>query len=191
MSICTGSKINPQAFDRAIHFWRSLTRIYKMSFKHLHRRAFSPLEGRLALQGDGRKRALAYLQRRDDFSRLLFAGIHMSSGMPARGEELRIIRWANTVAVRRNIVIHKGRIMLLFAYNKVSTTANHSFYIVRVPCPTVERALFLYLAYIRPFTDFLLRQLKLVDAETKTNLLFFSKAIIPQLALAQLTARRA
>jgi hypothetical protein len=142
----------------------------QMSFKHLHRRAFSPQEGKLALQGDGRKRALAYLQRRDDFCRLLFAGIHMTSGMPARAEELRIIRWANTVAVRRNIVIHKGHIMLLFAYNKVSTTANHSFYIVRVPCPTVERALFLYLAYIRPFTDFLLRQLKLVHAETKTNL---------------------
>jgi hypothetical protein len=141
-----------------------------MSFKHLHRRAFSPQQGKLALQGDGRKRALAYLQRRDDFCRLLFAGIHMTSGMPARAEELRIIRWANTVAVRRNFVIHKGHIMLLFAYNKVSTTANHSFYIVRVPCPTVERALFLYLAYIRPFTDFLLRQLKLVHAETKTNL---------------------
>lgn len=146
----------------------------QMSFKHLHRRAFSPREGRLALQGAGRKRALAYLQRRDDFTRLLFAGIHMTSGMPARGEELRIIRWANTVAVQRNIVVYKGRIMLLFAYNKVSTTANHSFYIVRVPCPTVERALFLYLAYIRPFTDFLLRQLKLVDAETKTNLHLFS-----------------
>jgi hypothetical protein len=54
----------------------------------------------------------------------------MTSGMPARGEELRIIRWANTVTVQRN--------MLLFAYNKVSMTVNHSFYIVRVPCPTVE-----------------------------------------------------
>jgi hypothetical protein len=107
----------------------------------------------------------------------------MTSGMPARGEELRIIRWANTVTVRRNIVIHKGRIMLLFAYNKVFTTANHSFYIVRVPCPTVERALFLYLAYIRPFTDFLLRQLKLVHTETKTNLYLFTLSCHPTVAL--------
>ncbi|CAG5184520.1 uncharacterized protein ALTATR162_LOCUS10950 [Alternaria atra] len=151
----------------------------QMSFKHLHRRAFSPREGRLALQGAGCKRALAYLQRCDDLTRLLFAGTSMTNGMPARGEELRIIRWANTVAVQRNIVIHKGRIMLLFAYNKVSTTVNHSFYIVWVPCPTVERALFLYLAYIRPFTDFLLRQLKLVDAETKTNLQLFGLSCHP------------
>jgi hypothetical protein len=62
----------------------------------------------------------------------------MTSSIPARGEELRIIRWANTVTVQRNIIIHKGHIMLLFAYNKVSMTVNHSFYIVRVPCPTVE-----------------------------------------------------
>jgi hypothetical protein len=62
----------------------------------------------------------------------------MTSGMPARGEELCIIRWANTVTVQRNIMIHKGRIMLLFAYNKVSMTVNHLFYIVRVPCPIVE-----------------------------------------------------
>ena len=98
----------------------------------------------------------------------------MTSGMPARGEELRIICWANTVAVQRNIIVHKGHIMLLFTYNKVSTTANYSFYIIRVPSPTVERALFLYLAYIRPFTDFLLRQLTLVDARTKTNLHLFT-----------------
>ena len=146
----------------------------QISFKHLYRRAFSLQEGELALQGAGRMRALAYLQRRDDFTRLLFAGIHMTSGMPARGEELRRIRWANTVAVQRNIIVHKGHIMLLFTYNKVSTTANNSFYIIRVPCPTVERALFLCLAYIRPFTDFLLRQLKLIDAQTKTNLHLFS-----------------
>jgi hypothetical protein len=107
----------------------------------------------------------------------------MTNGMPTRYEELRIIRWANTVTVQRNIVIHKGRIMLLFAYNKVSTTANHSFFIVRVPCPTVERALFLYFAYIRPFTDFLLRQLKLVHAETKTNLYLFTLSCHPTVAL--------
>lgn len=69
--------------------------------------------------------------------------------------------------------------MLLFTYNKVSTTANHSFYIIRVPCPTVERALFLYLAYVRPFTDFLLRQLKLVDARTKTDLHLFTLSSHP------------
>ena len=40
----------------------------QMSFKHLYRRAFSLQEGRLALQGPGRQQAMAYLQRRDDFT---------------------------------------------------------------------------------------------------------------------------
>jgi hypothetical protein len=104
----------------------------------------------------------------------------MTNGMPTRCEELRIIRWANTVAVQHNIGIHKGHIMLLFAYNKFSTTANHSFYIVQVPRSTVERALFLYFASIRPFTDFILRQLKLVDAETNTNLHLFTLSCHPK-----------
>ncbi|KAH9859292.1 hypothetical protein J1614_012179 [Plenodomus biglobosus] len=59
--------------------------------------------------------------------------------------------------------------MLVFSYNKASTRSNNSFYIVRVPCAVVERALFLYLAYIRPFGDFLVRQLKLVNATVPTN----------------------
>ena len=110
------------------------------SFKYLSRRAFRADEGGFALQGDGRKRVLAYLKRRDRFVRLLFGGIHLTSGMPARGEELRIIRWADTAAVPRNIFIYKTRIMLVFSYNKASTRSNNSFYIVRVPCPIVERA---------------------------------------------------
>lgn len=139
------------------------------SFKHLSRRAFRIDGGGFALQGDRRRRAVAYLKRRDRFVRLLFGGIHLTSGMPARGEELRIIRWADTAAVPRNIFIYKAHIMLVFSYNKASTRSNNPFYIVRVPCPVVERALFLYLAYIRPFSDFLVRQLKLVNPTVATN----------------------
>ena len=144
------------------------------SFKHLSRRAFSADKGGFALQGDGRKRAVAYLKRRDRFIRLLFAGIHLTSGMPARGEELRVIRWADTAAVPRNIFVHKGRVMLVFSYNKAGIKSNNSFFIVRVPCPIVERVLFLHLAYIRPFSDFLTRQLKLISATAATNLHLFT-----------------
>jgi hypothetical protein len=59
--------------------------------------------------------------------------------------------------------------MLVFSYNKASQNSNNSFFIVRVPCPAVERCLFFYLAYIRPFSDFLSRQLKLVSATVPTD----------------------
>jgi hypothetical protein len=132
------------------------------SFKLLTRRAFSK-EGGFALHGKGKERALCYLKQCDKFVERLFAGIHLTSGMPARVEELRVIRWADTRAVPRNVFIYNGRLLLVFTYNKSSTRSNNSFYIVRVPCPGVERALFLYLAWIRPFVDLLIRQLKLSD----------------------------
>ena len=77
--------------------------------------------------------------------------MHITNGMPARGEEFRVLRWANTISVRRNIFVYKGKVILVFAYNKVNTNTNNSFYIVRSPCPIVQRILYLYLVYIRLF----------------------------------------
>ncbi|PVH90790.1 hypothetical protein DM02DRAFT_547108 [Periconia macrospinosa] len=158
-------KINQETHELMFHWWPDVN-LHKIKDDLVsYRSGYSFLEE----PENNLRMTLDYLRRRDYFVRLLFAGIHVTIGMPARGEEIRIIRWANTIAVQRNVIVHKGRMMLLFSYNKVATTANHSFYIVRVPCPTVERALFLYLAYIRPFSDFLARQLKLTHVRAKTN----------------------
>jgi hypothetical protein len=86
---------------------------------------------------------------------LLFSSIHVSSGMPARGEEICVLCWADTAAVQRNIFICQSQVLLVFLYNKASQSLNNSFFIVRVPCAVVGKCLFLYLAYIRPFSDFL------------------------------------
>jgi antitoxin component of RelBE/YafQ-DinJ toxin-antitoxin module len=139
------------------------------SFKHLSRRAFSSEGKGFSLRGKGREKAMSYLKRCNDMVAVLFSSIHVTSGMPARGEELRVLRWADTAAVQRNIFICQGRILLVFAYNKASQNSNNSFFVVRVPCALVERCLFLYLAYIRPFSDFLSRQLNLVNASVPTN----------------------
>ena len=83
--------------------------------------------------------------------------------------KLRVLRWADTAAVKRNIFICQGRVLLVFSYNRASQNSNNSFFIVRVPCAMVEKCLFLYLAYIRPFSDFLSPQLKLINATAPTN----------------------
>ena len=75
------------------------------SFKHLSRRAFSKDGKGFALRGKGREQAMAYLKKCNDMVMLLFSSIHVSSGMPARGEELRVLRWADTAAVQRNIFV--------------------------------------------------------------------------------------
>jgi hypothetical protein len=79
--------------------------------------------------------------------------------MPARCEELRFLRWANTISVRRNVFLYHGQLILVFTYNKASTNHNNTFYVVRAPCRQLQQKLFICLAYLRPFRDFLARQL--------------------------------
>ncbi|KAN0104052.1 hypothetical protein V8E51_009797 [Hyaloscypha variabilis] len=133
----------------------------QMSFKLLSRKAFSK-DGGFSLKGPGRKRAIQYLKDRDELVRYMFGAIHIPSGMPARGEELRVIRWADTIAAPRNIFVLQGRMILVFSYNKATTVSNKSFYIV----------LFHYLTHIRPFSDFLARQLQLTLAFSTNPHLF-------------------
>ena len=142
------------------------------SFRTISRRAFSK-EGGFSLRGQGRERAMRYLRARDRLVRFLLAGIHLTSGMPARGQELRMIRWADSLASQRNVFVFQGKIVLVFSYNKASTHHNNSFYVVRAPCPAIQNALFVYLAYIRPFCDFLTRQLEVVRS-TSTNVHLFT-----------------
>ena len=84
-----------------------------------------------------------------------------------------MIRWADSLASQRNVFVFQGKIVLVFSYNKASTHHNNSFYVVRAPCPAIQNALFVYLAYIRPFCDFLTRQLEVVRS-TSTNVHLFT-----------------
>ncbi|KAM0721335.1 hypothetical protein Q7P37_003039 [Cladosporium fusiforme] len=95
--------------------------------------------------------------------------------MPARGEELRTIRWANTMAIARSIVCFQGRLVLIFPYNKACTNTNNSFYVVRSPCPAVERMLFVFLVYLRPLRDMIARKVLFREANADPNRHVFSK----------------
>ena len=96
----------------------------------------------------------------------------MTNGMPARGEEFRVLRWADTVSVRRNIFVYKGKVILVFSYNKANTNTNNSFYIVRSPCPIVQRILYVYLVYIRPFRSLISRNLGVLSNNSTNPHLF-------------------
>jgi hypothetical protein len=51
--------------------------------------------------------------------------------------------------------------MIITSYNKARASNNHAFYIVRYLPPGLDTSVFKYLAYIRPFVDFLARRLDL------------------------------
>ena len=142
------------------------------SFRTVHKLAFSEQEGYSFETSAGKAKLHRYLVKTDDFVRQLYAAIHMTYGMPARGEEFRVIRWADTVAARRNIFVYKAMIILVFAYNKANTNTNNSFYIVRSPCNLVQRMLYTYLVYIRPFRDFISRNLGILSKPSTNPHLF-------------------
>jgi hypothetical protein len=138
------------------------------SFRAVSKLAFSEKGGCSFKTSQGKARLSQYLPSSDRFVRLLYTSIHTTNGMPARGEEFRVIRWADTAAVQRNIFVYKQSVILVFAYNKANTNNNNSFYIVRSLCPLVQRALFVYIVYIRPCRNFVSRELGIV-ADRITN----------------------
>jgi hypothetical protein len=119
------------------------------AFRKLEKLAISE-QGRFSFgTSAGRAKLREYLIKTDTFVRLFFTAMHITYGMPARGDEIKVVRWANTVAVQRNIFIYEAMIILIFAYNKANTNTNNSFYIVRSPCPLVQKLLYAALV-VRP-----------------------------------------
>jgi hypothetical protein len=78
------------------------------SFRDLSRLTFSEQGGCSLETRRGRAKLKAYLNKSDTFIRLLYAAMHMTDGMLARGEEFRVVRWADAVSVRRKFSSIKG-----------------------------------------------------------------------------------
>ena len=87
-------------------------------------------------------------------------------------KEIRLMQWTNTIMTIRNVFLYQGQLILIFTYSKATMRHNNSFYVVHAPCPTIQKTLFLYLAYIQPFRNFLTRQLEVVNQSTTNSHLF-------------------
>ena len=138
-------------------------------FRLLSQRAFSRRRGGMSWTVSCQPRFLRYLHDCDRFVQLLFAAIYMTSEMPERGEEVRVIRWANTTTVSRNIVCFQKKLLLIFPYNKACTNTNNAFYIIRTPSPAVGRMLFVFLVNVRLFSDMVARELLVSYTALESN----------------------
>ncbi|KAH7118690.1 hypothetical protein B0J13DRAFT_629804 [Dactylonectria estremocensis] len=90
-----------------------------------------------------------------------FSASYVMAGLPGRGTETTSIRFRNTKLAIRNVFICEGRVIVIISYNKARALNNHAFYVVRYLPDDPDSSIFLYLAYIRPFLDFLANQLEL------------------------------
>jgi hypothetical protein len=66
--------------------------------------------------------------------------------MPGRGSEVGRMQWINTIGNKRNVFEYNGQIILVFLDNEAITNYDDSFYIVRNPCSSAQKCIFVYLA---------------------------------------------
>jgi hypothetical protein len=135
----------------------------RFAYKALSRRAWSSVYRKQPFAKHGHwlpETCSAYFLGEAELNKELFAAIHFKAGLPARGTEITSIRIYNTAEVLRNVIIREGRVLLVIGYNKARASNFHAFYIVRYLPPRLAQLVFLYLVYIRPFTDFLAAQLR-------------------------------
>lgn len=84
-----------------------------------------------------------------------WVAIHITAGLLPRGSEDTIVKVYNTAQVLRVVFIINGRVAIVFEYNKSHAANNHLFLNVRYLPSNLGTLVFNYLAYIRPFADFL------------------------------------
>ncbi|KAH6972651.1 hypothetical protein EDB80DRAFT_596203 [Ilyonectria destructans] len=134
------------------------------TYKAMARRAWSSTFRGKALAKSGHwlpGPCLAYLEAGAKMSKQGFSAFHITSGLPGRATETTGIRFRNTRLAIRNMCIREGQVMIIISYNKARASTNHAFYVVRYLPDELGISFVTYVAYIRPFLDFLATQLEL------------------------------
>jgi hypothetical protein len=134
----------------------------RFGYKALSQRAWSSLYRRQQFTKSGRwlsQTCSAYFESESELRSEIFAAIHLTAGLPARGPEITSVKVCNTAQVMRSLVFREGRLLLVIEYNKARASNYHAFYIVRYLPPKLAELVYLYLVYVRPFTTFLAGQL--------------------------------
>lgn len=102
--------------------------------------------------------AKSYVSLFDKSCRILFALIHLSSGMSARATEINEQRLCNGTSLR-NIFFVDGRIMIITRYNKVNTVRGENTVILRFLPVDISKVVALWIIIIRPFYSVLIGRL--------------------------------
>jgi hypothetical protein len=105
-----------------------------------------------------RSRATTYLETSSRWLKGLLALCHMTSGAPARGTEINQVIWYNTPINPRNLFLDPVNHVFLIrlAYSKTFNRNRQEKDAIRALPQSVSYLLLAYLAYIRPFEEFLL-----------------------------------
>jgi hypothetical protein len=108
-----------------------------------------------------RARAKAFLEASSGWLKQLLAVCHITSGAPARGTEINQVIWQNTPINPRNLFLDPVSKLFLIrlAYSKTFSHTGQEKEAVRALPQSLSYLVLAYLAYIRPFEEFLLIKL--------------------------------
>jgi hypothetical protein len=121
-------------------------------------RAEQSEQGRSLQSSDGKwdvKRVKRYLRQVDRFLTLLMVCVHMTSGQPGRGSEVTTMRHRNGLLQDRNIFVVDGQVMTVVRYHKSQSQWDKPKVVPRFLPPRLGQVMVLYLAYLRPFQEYL------------------------------------
>jgi hypothetical protein len=109
----------------------------RFGYKALSQRAWSSLYRGQHFTRSGRwlsQTCSAYFESESELRSEIFAAIHLTAGLPARGPEITSVKVCNTAQVMRSLAFREGRLLLVIEYNKARASNYHAFYIVRYLC---------------------------------------------------------
>jgi hypothetical protein len=104
----------------------------------------------------------AYLDQHLSFLKWdLLPMCHTTGGSPARGPEISSIKLSNpSHDTFRNVFLYNGYFCFLTEYHKARSSTNYAFYVARFFPSLVDRLLYTYLVYMRPYVERLAVQVR-------------------------------
>ncbi|KAL6689612.1 P-loop containing nucleoside triphosphate hydrolase protein [Trichoderma pleuroticola] len=94
-----------------------------------------------------------YLKSVDRFKELFMLSAYIGGGAPARGDELRGLRWVNGINRDRGVFIINGEMVTVTQYHKSLAHFDAPKVIPRFLPPRVAQLMAIYFVYIRPLTN--------------------------------------
>jgi hypothetical protein len=144
------------------------------------RASLASMDGLLSKDGWLRSRVWRYLQQSEALLSLLLVLVYLTGGQAARGTELTSVEHCNGASTQRGIYVHGGAFVLVTRHNKSRLATNKEFQVARFLPSGVGKLLYLYLVYIRPFTN-MLERTDLAANETEESSVLFASPSRPDL----------
>ena len=162
------SNIDPgQSFRELNPGWKkykTLLRTKVLSSRTLRNRFFYIENNFLVLNRLSTKQFIREIR---EFLNLLLVAIYWTSGLPARGTEISIIKFKNSVKSQRELFLDSSSNLFLIklSYSKTQNIQERKASGLRYLCSSLSSILLVYLVVLEPFLEFLEISLKVPTSE--------------------------